>query len=129
MRFWRSAAAAAAGVMLMAGLCGAAAAQFNYSDQAYRSLAGVNESIPPGTKITTQNWQQYRRFLPIGLQALYSGQYFWKIGSEPDYAITVAPAIPIPLPDQYRKDTEQYSGQVKLRKLESGGYTIDGYTA
>jgi len=28
--------------MLMAGLCGAAAAQFNYSDQAYRSLAGVN---------------------------------------------------------------------------------------
>jgi hypothetical protein len=129
MRCLRSVAAAAAGVLLLAGLSGIAAAQFNYSDKAYESLAGPNESIPQGTKITTQNWQQYRRFLPIGLQALYSGQYFWKIGSDPDYAITVGPTIPIALPQQYRKDTEKYSGQVKLRQLGNGGYTIDGYVA
>jgi hypothetical protein len=38
--------AVAAGILLVAGFCGIAAAQFNYSDQAYKSLAGPNESIP-----------------------------------------------------------------------------------
>ncbi|MGO9058389.1 MAG: DUF1329 domain-containing protein [Candidatus Binataceae bacterium] len=117
--------------LMVASYRGIAAAQFNYSDDVYKKMAPANgsETIAPGTKITLQNWQQYRQFLPIGIQALYSGQYSWKIGSDPDYTVTVAPTVDIALPDQYRKDTEKYSGQVKLRKLDSGGYTIDGYVA
>ena len=29
--------------------------------------------IPIGTKITTQNWQQYKAFLPLGMQKLFAG--------------------------------------------------------
>jgi Protein of unknown function (DUF1329) len=33
------------------------------------------------------------------------------------------------MPKKYREDTEKYSKQVKLIKLPSGGYTVDGYVA
>jgi hypothetical protein len=32
-------------------------------------------SIPPGTKITMQNWQQYKQFMPVGMIALFEGKY------------------------------------------------------
>jgi hypothetical protein len=47
-------------------------AQFNPADSP--------DTIPTGTRITTANWQQYRKFLTISLQAFMSGKYFWKMG-------------------------------------------------
>ena len=91
--------------------------------------ASSSETIPPGTKITTQNWQQYRRFMPLGLQKLYSGQYFWHVGNEPDFTVTVGPTIHTPLPKKYVEDTEKYHGQVKLRGLADGTFVMDGYVA
>ncbi len=35
-------------------------------------------SIPPGTIITTQNWQNYRQFMPDGMAAMFEGKYFWR---------------------------------------------------
>jgi hypothetical protein len=35
--------------------------------------------VPIGTKITMQNWQQYKQVLPLGMIKLFEGQYFWKM--------------------------------------------------
>jgi Protein of unknown function (DUF1329) len=118
--------------MLLFGLAGVSAdAQVRFDPNAYAALtsAGSNDRIPEGTRITLQNWHQYQRFMPVGMQAMFSGTYFFKIGSQPEYSIDVGPTIHIPLSKKYQSDTEQYSNQVRLRKVETGGYTIDNYMA
>ena len=110
---------------------GKARAQLKFDPQAYRALAsaGSTVTIAPGTKITLQNWTQYRSFMPIGMQALFSGKYPWKIGATPEYTMEVGPTIPIPLSRKYLTDTEKYAGAVRLRKVATGGYTVDKYIA
>ena len=63
-------------------IASAASAQISYGEASYKELvdSSSSDTIAPGTKITLENWQQYRRFMPIGIQALYSGQYGFKIG-------------------------------------------------
>ena len=87
------------------------------------------DTIPVGTKITLQNWQQYKKFMPLWLQAEYSGQYHWHITDDPIYTIEVGPTHNFPFPQKYQEDTEKYAGQTRLVKASSGGYTIDGYVA
>jgi hypothetical protein len=54
--------------------------------------ASANQGeIPIGTKITTQNWQQYKAFLPLGMQKLFAGVYYWKI--PPEAVLEVGPAV------------------------------------
>jgi hypothetical protein len=53
-------------------MIGAAAnAQISFDPQTYRQMADANSAatIAPGTKITVKNWQQYRQFMPLWLQA------------------------------------------------------------
>ena len=106
-------------------------AQTNFDARAYEALAPADSSatIAPGTRITLANWTRYRRFMPIGMQALFSGKYAWKIGPEPEYAMEVGPTISIPLSRKYLADTEKYSGAVRLEKVATGGYTIKNYVA
>lgn len=87
----------------------------------------AQDTIPVGTKITVQNWQQYRQFMDDGLQAFFSGRYFWKMPAQA--VIEVGPFVDYPLPHIFWTDTEKYSGQAKLRQLPSGGYTLDGYVS
>jgi hypothetical protein len=118
--------------LLASALIGtAASAQIHYDAKAYQQLVDADSkaTIPPGTRITLSNWQQYRRFMPIAIQSLYGGQYLWKIGPEPDYTMEVGPTISTPPPRQFISDTEKYSSQVKLVKLPNGSYTISGYVA
>jgi hypothetical protein len=120
--------------VVLAAIFGFAApgmAQIKFSAAGYQALAPADSSatIPPGTKITLQNWTQYRRFMPLGMQALFSGKYPWKIGAGPEYTIETGPTIPVPLSKKYLADTEKYSGQVRLRKLANGGYTVENYLA
>src|SRR5216684_3654088 len=82
-------------------------------------------SIPPGTIITTQNWQNYRQFMPDGMAAMFEGKYFWKMPA--DVQMKVGPTIIHPLPPSYLAATEKYSGQNKLIELPTGGLTIQGY--
>ena len=114
---------------LMASAVFAGGIQF--SPQLYSALADASSpaTIPPGTRITVQNWQQYKQFLDVGTQALFTGNYFWKFGAGPEYAIVVGPTHHFPIPQQYRNDTEKYHGQARLRKVDTGGYVIDGYVA
>ena len=96
-------------------------AQFNPADSP--------DTIPVGTRITTANWKQYRKYMTISLQAFMSGKYFWKMGSGPDDYLEVGPTIPTDLPPKYLSDTEKYSGQAQLVKLPSGAYEIRNYGA
>jgi len=108
-----------------------APAQVKYDPQAFAALADADspDTIPAGTKITLQNWRQYRKFMPVGMQTLYEGRYKWRIGPEPDYTVEVGPTTTIPMPKKFAADTEKYAGQAKLVKIDTGGYTIENYQA
>jgi hypothetical protein len=82
-------------------------------------------TIPPGTRITPDNWQKYRQFMSDGVQALFEGKYFWKM--PPDAEMIVGPTEINPPPKTFMEATEKYSGQVKMVELPDGGLTIEGY--
>lgn len=106
-------------------------AEMLFDESHYKALADDTspDTIPIGTKITLQNWQQYKKFMPVWLQSLYSGEYHWQIGSGPEFTIEVGPTHDLPLPAKYKEDTEKYAGQARLAKAPTGGWTIVGYTA
>jgi hypothetical protein len=111
----------------------ATAAQVFTFDNGARYKAEVDASssatIPPGTQITAANWRQYQGFLPVGIQALFSGQYGFRIGDTPDYAMVVGQTIPTPLPKEVLTNAEKYGHQARLVKLPNGGYGIQGFVA
>jgi hypothetical protein len=117
--------------MLAVSAAGMAQAQIKFDPAAYTALASGDSSdtIPEGTRITLQNWQQYKKFMPIGMQAMFSQKYQWKIGSGPEFAMVVGPTIHVPLAKKLQEDTEKYAGQTKLKQVQSGGYTAEGYVA
>ncbi len=108
-----------------------ARAEVAFSEDAYRQLADADspDTIPVGTKITLQNWQQYKKFMPVQMQAAFSGQYSLHIGAEPVHTMEMGPAHDFPPPGDLAKNTEKYSGQVRLEPLPSGGWLIKGYVA
>jgi len=116
---------------LICALARSAAAEMMFDTQHYKDLVDASsaQTIPPGTKITLQNWKQYKNFMPLWLQASYSGDYHWHIGPGPEFTITVGPTSNLPLPKKFLEDTEKYHNQVGVDKLSDGGYTIKGYTA
>jgi len=120
-----------AAIMLLAGAAAFAQDLRVYNDKLITDLnpADSGATIAPGTRITAANWQQYRKFLPISMQAFLSGEFYWKLGSGPEDYLEVAPTIPTELPTKYRSDTEKYAGQAQLVKLTSGAYEIKGYQA
>ena len=90
-----------------------------------RISSPASDGIPPGTIITTQNWLNYRQFMPEGMAALFEGKYFWKM--PPDVQMKVGPTVLNPLPKNYLAATESYSSQVKIIELPDGGLTLQGY--
>jgi uncharacterized protein DUF1329 len=119
------------GIAMIVCLGRPAAAQITYDLANYRALADADspETIPPGTKITPQNWQQYKKFMPIWVQAAFSGAYKWHVGTDPEYAVVVGATHHYPLPRQYVEDTEKYGGQAQLVAQPSGGFSWKGYQA
>ncbi len=108
-------------VLVMCGIaCAAQAPAAPRSDAA-------PASIPPGTRITTENWRQYRQFMSEGMQALFEGNHFWRMPKKS--AIEVGPATPILLPRKFLQDTTANSASVRLKGLSSGGYVPYGYQA
>ncbi len=87
---------------------------------------GSSDSIPDGTVINMQNWQNYRQFMPEGMAAFFEGRYFWKMPA--DVQMPVGPTIIHPLPISYMNATEKYSAQVKITELADGGLTLTGYS-
>jgi uncharacterized protein DUF1329 len=83
--------------------------------------------LPVGTVITTQNWQQYKDYMPLYMEVLFSGEYAFKLA--PDQQVVVGPLTIKPYPKEYVKNTEKYSGQVGLKVQDDGGTVIQNYTA
>src|SRR5229473_7552727 len=72
-------------------------------------------SIPVGTIISAQNWNQYRDFMPDGMIKLFAGEYSLKMPA--DVQMEIGPTVIHPLPKGYLEATEKYSGQIKLVEL------------
>ena len=119
----------AAAALLWLCWSGIAAAQVGWNQQSYGHLVSADSSktIPPGTRITAQNWQKYKEFMPVGMLELWAGSFFWHL--PPNAEMVVSATTPTPLPKQYQEDTEKYSSQVSLVKNANGGYDIKGYVA
>jgi len=100
-----------------------------WDESKYAQLASSDspDTIAPGTKINMQNWQQYKKFLPVGLWTLFEGQQFYKV--PPEVELLVSKYEPIPLPKKYLQDTEKYSQQVSLVTNSYGGYSPKNYVA
>jgi Protein of unknown function (DUF1329) len=121
-----------AAVLGFACLIGPARTQaLDFNEQNFKQLTDVDSraTIPAGTRITVNNWKEYSRFMPVWMQAAYSGEYVARIGSSPDFAIVVEPTVHYPLPQKFLEDTEKYGNQTRLVPLPDGGFTWAGYVA
>jgi len=97
----------------------------------YKQMADADSpaTIPPGTKITLKNWQQYKQFMTVALQAAFSGKYTFHVTDDPMYTMVVQPTTQVGAPRQFLADGEKYGSQVKLVPAKNGGYTIQGWVA
>jgi hypothetical protein len=118
-------------VALVLWLWGSAGAQLSYDVATYKALADADsaDTIPVGTKITLQNWKQYRKFMQIWMQQAYEGKYKWHVGSEPEYTVEVGPTHHFPMYKKFIEDTEKYGGQAQLVPLSTGGFSWKNYVA
>ncbi len=91
------------------------------------SARAEENPIPLGMVITPQNWQQYKQYMPEGMQALFSGTYFWKMPA--DVRIVIGPTSRYPQPTAYLGNTRKYSHLVQIKDLPDGGHYLDGYVA
>jgi len=81
--------------------------------------------IPIGTKITMQNWQQYKQFMPVGMIKLFEGEYGWKMPA--DVEMPVGPARFDLIPKSWVEATEKYGSQTGVEVLPNGHYRIKNY--
>ncbi len=85
----------------------------------------AHSTIPIGTKITMQNWQHYKQFMPDGMIALFDGKYFWKMPS--DVELDIGPTRAYQPPPGYVAATEKYGGQTGVVVLPDGRYDLKNY--
>jgi len=97
----------------------------NVADSGGRLGAATADSVPPGTVITIQNWQNYRQFMPDGMAAMFEGKYYWKMPA--DVQMAVATNVTDPLPKNYLAATEKYADQIKVVELPDGGLSLQDY--
>ncbi|MGA2409509.1 MAG: DUF1329 domain-containing protein [Candidatus Binataceae bacterium] len=82
-------------------------------------------TLPPGTKITMANWQQYKQFMPLSMVALFQGTYTWKMPA--DVEMDVGETHHGLLPKTFLAATEQYGAQTKLVHLPNGHIAMQDY--
>jgi hypothetical protein len=121
-------------VLLLAFSAQAVLAQMpddKWSPDIYKHMADASSpaTIPPGTKITLQNWKQYRQFMQYWMQAAYAGNFHFKVGPGPEYTVDVEAAQNYPWPRQWRDDGEKYGSQVRLEKDANGGWRMKGWVS
>jgi hypothetical protein len=84
--------------------------------------------LSPGTEVTTQNWQQYKDYMSLGMRTAFIGTRFFKI--QPGWKIIMGPTIPIALPKLFQAATEKYAGTASIVPAPEIGptaVTIKGY--
>jgi len=88
--------------------------------------AGPQGKVAPGTTITTHNWRQYQQYMPMGMQDLFDGRYFWKMPSQVE--IRVGPTVIDPLPATYT-EAGKAGDRVRVVHLPNGHNDVANYTA
>jgi hypothetical protein len=81
--------------------------------------------IPIGTKISTQNWQQYQQFMPVGMVQMFKGTYGWKMPA--DVNMEVGPVHHGFLPKTWIEATEKYGAQTTVELTSAGHYIMHNY--
>ena len=81
--------------------------------------------LPVGTKITMQNWEKYKAFMPFGMTVLFEGKYYWKMPA--DVEIDVGPVHNGIVPKTFMEMTEKYSAQNEVEALPNGHYRIKNF--
>jgi len=81
--------------------------------------------IAPSTKITAQNWQEYKQFMPPGMISLFEGTYRWKMPE--DIEMNVRETKVYPMPKGYAEASELSGGQTRVVHLANGHNDIQGY--
>ncbi len=94
---------------------------------AQQASAAAAATIPPGTKITMANWQQYKQFMPDGMISLFQGTSFWRMPA--DVEMDIGPTRVFPAPRGYLEATEKYGSQTQVVVLPNGHYDIKNYVA
>ncbi len=84
-------------------------------------------TIPPGTKITSQNWRQYKQFMPVGMIDLFEGGYFWKMPD--DVEMDVGPTVLHTPTPAYTAASEKFGGQTRVVHEPDGTMNIENYVA
>ena len=109
----------------------AAQGPFDWDAKNYTGMvdATAPDTIPIGTKITVSNYQQYKRFLPISIQAALSGVYTFHATDDPVYMIEVGPTTNLSPLRKWVEDGEKYGSQVSLVPAPTGGLTMKGWVA
>jgi hypothetical protein len=104
---------------------------WSFNPEAYQALVDTDspQTIPPNSRISSNNWEQYKNFLPIGLQALFSRSYQWRVPKGADGEIVVGPTVAVSAPYKFRRDTEQYDRTAKLTHGSGDQIGISGYIA
>ncbi|MGH7837008.1 MAG: DUF1329 domain-containing protein, partial [Candidatus Binataceae bacterium] len=81
--------------------------------------------IPIGTKITAANWQQFQYAMPLGMDKLWEGKYFWKMPADTEIDVTTPKYNA--LPKSWLDATEKYGAQTTVEVLPNGHYVIHNY--
>jgi hypothetical protein len=84
-------------------------------------------TIPSGTTITMQNWQQFKQFMPVGMIGFFQGSYFWKMPA--DVQMPVGPTVIHPLPRGYIAATEKYGSQTRVIHMPDGHMNLENFVA
>ncbi|HZO82522.1 MAG TPA: DUF1329 domain-containing protein [Candidatus Binataceae bacterium] len=95
--------------------------------QKWLALKATEGGLPPGTKITLDNWRQYQQYMPLGLDVLFEGKYFWKM--PPGAEIDIGPTERGLLPKNYVEAGEKYGAQTRVVHLPNGHMDIANYVA
>ncbi len=88
---------------------------------------GDNQTIPPGTKITKQNWRQYKQFFSDGEAYFWEGQGYWKMPD--DVEMDVGQPHHFTLPAPFVEASEKYGSQTRLVKMPDGRFRLENYVA
>lgn len=91
------------------------------------AYAEEGTGIPSGTIITLKNWQQYKQYLPDGMQEYFKGTYFWKL--PPDFQMVTGPTHHYQSPKTYEDYTLRYADQVKIKNTPDGRHILTGYVS
>jgi hypothetical protein len=88
--------------------------------------ANQQNALIPGTTITMHNWRQYQQYMPMGMQQLFAGTYFWKM--PPELEMKVGATALYPLPKAYI-EAGKHNTPVEVVHLPNGHNDIAHYAA